>query len=486
MSVQIFLEGKLLGIDEFLLSPADASELAEAGECAEALLVGRSHWVSLLTEVLPRALLAELGLARILLGSSGGGQFLVVLPEEARRAAEEFLEAAAAGIDELSGSTLHLVWAVTENLGDWSIVRRRLQEAMRPKREAPAAGAANGYFEPFPAAEQRSGEPYFSRQMGVRLKEARQVGWSPERPARILLEEGRHVWPISNAPDAVPLARHAAPGGDSSIAGARQLAERAEGRKSWAVLRGDVDNFGVRLRRLATIEEHVQTSVLYKNFFAGEIEVLCSMPEFWRRVSVIYTGGDDFAVYGAWDALIALAHEIQRLFHRFSEENLRELPGAEGKTISMAIVLAPEEPVTLAEVFQEAGRKLEIAKNSDKDCLYLFGRTIEWRHLAQAVELKDNLSRLVRDYDCPPELLGEMSRLWRGAELTPLSRTPRFERPWRYHRRLALMAGGARDRELERLRSRLLADMIGKNAAQARLRPAGRVALEWAKLLNEA
>lgn len=487
MSVQIFLQGKLLGIDEFLLSPAHAAELAEAGQCAEALLVGRSHWVSLLTEVLPRALLAELGLARILLGSSGGGQFLVVLPEEARPAAEQFLEAAAADIARLSGGTLRLVWAVTENLGDWSIVRRRLQEAMRPKREAPAAGAPAGYFEPFLPLEEAPGDLYFPREMGLRLKEARRVGWSPESPARILLEEGRHTWAVSNAPDGVPLARHAAPGEDhSSIARARELAERAEGRKAWAVLRGDVDNLGVRLRRLQTIEEHVQTSVLYKNFFAGEIEVLCSMPEFWRRVSVIYTGGDDFAVYGAWDALIPLAREIQRLFHRFSEENLKEFPGAEGKTISMAIVLAPDESVTLAEVFEEAGRKLEVAKSSDKDCLYLFGRTIEWRHLAQAVELKDNLSRLVRDYDCPPELLGEMARLWRGPELSAASRTPRFERPWRYHRRLTLMAGGARDRELERLRSRLLVDMIAKNAGQARLRPAGRVALEWAKLLNEA
>ena len=61
----------------------------------EDLLAGRSQWITLLCEVLPRALLAELGLARILLGSSGGGQFLLVLPDEARVPAEEFLEAAA-------------------------------------------------------------------------------------------------------------------------------------------------------------------------------------------------------------------------------------------------------------------------------------------------------------------------------------------------------------------------------------------------------
>jgi len=48
-----------------------------------------------------------------------------------------------------------------------------------------------------------------------------------------------------------------------------------------------------------SIEEHVPLSVLYKQFFAGELEVLCSLPEFWRKVSIIYSGGDDFAVYGS-------------------------------------------------------------------------------------------------------------------------------------------------------------------------------------------
>ena len=70
-----------------------------------------------------------------------------------------------------------------------------------------------------------------------------------------------------------------------SAAPVQTLARRAQGRSIWGVLRGDVDNFGVRLRRVQNIEEHVPLSVLYKQFFAGELEVLCSMPEFWRKVS---------------------------------------------------------------------------------------------------------------------------------------------------------------------------------------------------------
>lgn len=152
MSVQIFLQGKLLGIETFLLSGGADPPVPERE------LAGRSHWISLLAEVLPRALLADLGLARILLGSSGGGQFLVVLPIEARARAEAFLAAAAAGIDRLSQSRLKLIWSATENLGDWTIVRKRLHEEMQQKRSAPAAGVAGAFFEPLSEDPDVSGD----------------------------------------------------------------------------------------------------------------------------------------------------------------------------------------------------------------------------------------------------------------------------------------------------------------------------------------
>ena len=85
MAEQILLQGKILGTEEFLLA-APPSGAMPARSDGEDLLAGRSQWITLLCEVLPRALLAELGLARILLGSSGGGQFLLVLPGEARDA----------------------------------------------------------------------------------------------------------------------------------------------------------------------------------------------------------------------------------------------------------------------------------------------------------------------------------------------------------------------------------------------------------------
>src|SRR6267378_1775685 len=131
MSVQILLQGKIFGTEAFLL----------AGEPEELLFAGRLRWVSLLSEVLPRALIAELGLSKMLLGSSGGEQFLAVLPQEVRPQAEEFLNSARAEIRGLSHGRLDLLWAITENLGDWSVVRKRLNDEFQRKLDTPLASS---------------------------------------------------------------------------------------------------------------------------------------------------------------------------------------------------------------------------------------------------------------------------------------------------------------------------------------------------------
>ncbi len=479
--MQIFLQGKLLGIDEFLLAPAGAGH--------DQAFTGRSHWASLLSEILPRALLGELGLAKILLGSSGGGQFLVVLPEESRAGADAFLRSAAQEIGSLSGNMVKLVWSSTENLGDWSDVRRRLHEQMSLLRGTPAAGFADE------APLAGAGE-YFAHQLGWKLRDAQEVGWSPETPGRILMGAGKHRWSLAGTTESIPFARHAAPNEDGSEpASTGELAARAAGLNTWGVLRGDVDNFGIRIRRAQTIEEHIRLSVMYKQFFAGELEVLCSMPEFWRKVTVIYSGGDDFAVYGAWDALLGLAREMERLFRRFVETNLTEFAGPEAKTITMALSLAPAEDASVAAVFEEAGRRLEAAKSSDKDCVWLLGRTLEWKQFAEAAGLRDQLLRMVADFGCSPQYLRDLCGIYRESQSRMSKRQARKsggERPWRYHRRIRRILSASREGsrrgggDYQKARTALIAELIGRSAITVKLRPAGRVALEWARLSAEA
>jgi CRISPR-associated protein Csm1 len=471
MSFQIFLQGKILGSGTFLVE----------GSTAE----GRACWTSLLSEVLPRALLAELGLSAMLLGSSGADQFLILLPAETLPRAEEFCREVNAHVLERSNGGVRIVWAWTENLGDWSDIRKRLHTALQDAIGSPLATVPEIDFRPFhPVVD----EDYFTT-LAARLQNASAVGWSPERPADVLADAGKYTWRIGGDADSIPFARHSAPADDeASPADAVTLASRAVGRPVWGVLRGDVDNFGIRLHRAQNVEEHLQLSVMYKQFFVSELHMLCSLPDYWRKLTLIQAGGDDFAVYGAWDALLGLAREVQRIFSIFVETNLKEYAGLEGKTISMSIALARNGLATLETVLAEAAAKLEIAKSSGKDCIYLFGRTLEWKQFSDAADTRHTMTRLIKEFGCPPQLLFELAGFYTEAEQANLGllggrgRHDRVDRPWRFHRRLNTLMPPSRNREFLRLRTDLINDFTGRRAKQIRLRPQGRVALEWARL----
>jgi CRISPR-associated protein Csm1 len=475
MSGQILLQGKIQGVEEFLLSRGRAANQPE-------LFLERSEWVALLAEVLPRALLAELNLPRVLLGSGGGAQFLLILPEEARGPADEFLAAAHRHIQELSHGHLRLIWSATENLGDWSVVRKRLGDGMQQRRNTLFDAPPADLFQPFDPAPAPGQAAYFHGERPADLRSVKMVGWSPELPGAVQLGGGKHTWTLSAnlSVEGISLARHAARTDDGrAIAPPATLGRRAQGRSLWGVLRGDVDNVGIRLRRAQTIEEHVQLSVMYKQFFANELELLCSMPEFFRKVTILYSGGDDFAVYGAWDALIPLAREMQRLFQAFAAENLKEYPGAEGKTIAMALALAPDAHASLASVFEECGRNLEIAQTSDKDCMYLFGRILEWKQLGGAAEIKETVSRLLADFRSSRRYLGGLRRFYQR-ESSGADRSA--SNAWRFERRFNRILSGARQREFQKLRAHLIQEMMSRKSTEVKLRPAGLVALEWARL----
>jgi CRISPR-associated protein Csm1 len=479
MSEQILVQGKLLGIDTFLASPG-----------SDEVLAARSLWVTLVCEVVPRALLEELGLARLLLGSSGGGQFLLVIPDTHRAPTEEFLAKTAAKILAVTAGSVQLIWSNTENLGVWTVVRKRLTDGLESRRDTPLALERN--FEPFePAAPAEEGA--FNAELAQTLREAASIGWSPESETIISAAASKYNWNLTPnlSLDGIAIARHAAPGEEGrASATTAELAARSHGRPLWGVLRGDVDLFAVRLRRVQSIEEHVQLSMLYKQFFAGELEVLCSMPEFWRRVTILYSGGNDFAVYGSWDALIPLARELQRMFQRFTEENLKDFPGAEAKTITMACTLAAPES-ELAAVYRQCGYDLALAKAADKDCIFLMDRVLEWKQLGDAAELKEAVERIEEEFRGGKQFLAEVLDLYQKVS-SPLQKDQEklLRRAYRFQRKYSTASKSGREREFQKLKTHLIKEIVGRNVKptrgkQLKLRPAGVVALEWARLEQE-
>jgi CRISPR-associated protein Csm1 len=484
MSLQVFLQAQLRGSERFLVTSSSTQD-----NYAE--LAGRCGWLSLICEVLPRALLADMKLSRMLLGSSGGEQFLLVLTDDSLTAANEFLTRAAAALAEISDGTLELVWASTENLGAWPVARKRLDEALLKRTSAALKAAAIDVFAPFDRGQTEDKSEYF-KDFGRKLITATSVGWSAERPAHLECEGGTHSWPLKDQgspdEDSITYPRRYATTETNELAEPAALGKAAEGAARWAILRGDVDHFDLRLRRADTVEEHIQLSILFKEFFAGELSLLCTLPEFWRKVSILYRGGDDFAVIGAWDALVPLARELERVFEKFTSQNLGTLAGVEAKSISMALAVAPDTDAPVTGVFETAGQQLRAAKAAESGTFYLFGRTLEWKRLTDAEELKNGLVRLVKQYHYPSSYLQDLAAVYReaySAQATRRAKAIRVDKPWRTYMRLSRVIPTARRRDLNQLRTSLITNLIGKKTANLKLRPSGRVGLEWARLATE-
>ncbi len=490
MSLQVFLQAQLLGVDAFLVQrPAEKTEAADD-------LIGRCAWLTLIGEVVPRALLAELKLSRMLLGSSSAEQFLLVLAEEDIPRANEFLNRAAASIAQISSNLLRLVWASTENLGAWQIVRKRLDDALSEKICCPIPSRSESVtdlFTPFTELPGADDSAFFST-FGQGIVAASSIGWSAANPGLLEWDAGTLTWPLREhstfEEDGVLFPRRFAmdeAGGNP--AAMAEVAERAEGACRWGILCGDVDHFELQLRRASSVEELIHLSALLKEFFAGELALLCALPDFWRKITVLYRGGDDFAVAGSWDALILLSRELQRLFEKFVEQHLAGLPGVEAKSVSMALAIAPELDTPPALVLAEAALQLRSMKSSELGSIYLFGRTLEWKRLSEAEELKSGLVRLVRDFRYPPEYLNDLAGVYREAFAVRSGRrnkSPRIERPWRTYLRLSRVIPQARGKEQNNARNAAIASLLGKRSSGLKLRPSARVGLEWARLAASA
>src|SRR5207248_5033542 len=103
MLAQVLLQGKLLGTEQFLVTaPADRDNR---------VFEARSMWLVLLGEAIPRALLSELGLPPLMLGSSGSDSFVVILPDLTRaEAAAQFLGHVSRTLGDISSGRIRLAW----------------------------------------------------------------------------------------------------------------------------------------------------------------------------------------------------------------------------------------------------------------------------------------------------------------------------------------------------------------------------------------
>ncbi|AIJ06331.1 CRISPR-associated protein, Csm1 family [Methanocaldococcus bathoardescens] len=177
-----------------------------------------------------------------------------------------------------------------------------------------------------------------------------------------------------------------------------ELAEKAEertGTRKIGILKMDVDNLGEiftnGLGSFATISRMSTLSSMLTLFFTGYIPHLIKNEEFevngkkYRfkdNIYLVYAGGDDTLIVGAWDAIWELAKRIRDDFKRFVCYN----PYI---TVSAGIVFVNpkfefKKAVNMAEEELESGKNYTIyedeenEKKIDKNALTVFSCSMNW------------------------------------------------------------------------------------------------------------
>lgn len=161
-----------------------------------------------------------------------------------------------------------------------------------------------------------------------------------------------------------------------------KLAEKAEGIERIAVLRGDVDNLGntfvngfkrvkegnryETLSRTAAFSR--QLSLFFKFYLNkilenGKAEWLSHAGS--RQLSIVYSGGDDIFLVGAWNEVIDAFIDIRNAFQKFTDGTL---------TISGGIGLYTSS-YPINRMASETARLEDLSKENEKNAVTLFDET---------------------------------------------------------------------------------------------------------------
>lgn len=145
--------------------------------------------------------------------------------------------------------------------------------------------------------------------------------------------------------------------------GIASYVERELGVKRLGVLRADVDNLGATFiagiaPKYRSISRTVTLSRLLSRFFKYEINEVLSK----YRATVIYAGGDDLFIIGAWDDMIKAAINIRRRFRAFASDKL---------TLSAGIGLYPVK-YPVSRMASEVGELEDLGKTGEKNQVVLW------------------------------------------------------------------------------------------------------------------
>ncbi|MDW8168213.1 MAG: type III-A CRISPR-associated protein Cas10/Csm1 [Acidobacteriota bacterium] len=199
--------------------------------------------------------------------------------------------------------------------------------------------------------------------------------------------------------------------GQEVIAEFADLAQASEGVKWLGVLRMDVDSLGEifksGLGRQATISRMSTLSESLRLFFEGWVPRLCQQYNGFRQggkdaLYLIYAGGDDLFIVGAWSVLPELARCIR--------DDFRKFVGGDHVTLSGGIAIEhPKFPLyqlaaNARHALDDEAKEFRRPNGRSKDALSFLQTAVGWEDFVHLADWKDKLLRMLRPGETAPAL----------------------------------------------------------------------------------
>lgn len=173
----------------------------------------------------------------------------------------------------------------------------------------------------------------------------------------------------------------------------------ATGSSYIGILKMDVDYLGMIFssglpEHLRTISRLMTLSGKLHWFFEGFVNELLEEERFAGLLYVIFSGGDDFFLVGAWHRVFEFAFVVQEAFAEFTRSHAFTLSAS-------LLVTDAHYPVT--RFARLAEDRLHDAKylSKDKDSVSIFGQVLTWDECRRARKIKDSLLELIDIHKIP-------------------------------------------------------------------------------------
>lgn len=459
----ILINGNLSGIQDFIFD-------VESKKAAQKLK-GKSYFIQLLTDVISQYLIEKLGLKQANILYNGGGNFFILAPAFTIQNLHEYLETIYSILIDLN---IYLAFGIVEvglkDFNDFSKVFSKVTEKSKiNKMQKFKKIDHTKIFEPF-NQKLKEDEKYIElteelvKSSNFFIKEYRQnfkvslyqkpftelgkaidfyiekEGISNEaivfnntnfsknykgfrfavKDLPIWNEKNKSVFVEQNKLnyDKFDLTSEENKLYNGALISFERLAQMAyfeTGTQKLGVLKMDVDNLGKLFsdglpENLRSISRIASISRSVKWFFEGYMNTLLQLPEFKDKLYVVFSGGDDFFVVGAWNTVFEFALKVRNEF----EEFVCHHPGI---TISAALLVV-DDKYPVSRFAQIAEDRLHNAKykSAQKNSINVFDIVLPWYDFIEAKKLKNKLLMLIRDYDVNRALLEKIRKSSRGFE----------------------------------------------------------------------